>query len=483
MALKYEDLTEYEKEFKMIPVYEEIMSDCITPINLLRKIANKYKDFYLLESVEQGGRWGRYSFLGYKAKMDIVCKNGKVVISEKDNKKEVIKDPVELIRTLLNEYKAPRIKDLPSFTGGLVGYFSYNMVAYEYSDLYLQESDFNDYDLMLFDKVVAFDHLKQKIIVIVNYESRLGEAGYKEAVEDINKIIEFIRSKEELFEEYIDEVPDFKANINKEDFCKKVNKAKSYIEEKRISQVVLSRRYEADYKHSLLNTYRVLRTTNPSPYMYYIKTKDVEIAGASPETLVKLDGKNISTFPIAGTRRRGLSESEDLELEQELLNDKKELLEHNMLVDLAQKDLSKVALKDSIKIKEFQKIHRFSKVMHIVSQVDGRIRKDKDGLNTISALLPAGTLSGSPKKIACEIIEELEPDSRGIYGGAIGYINFSGDLDVCITIRTAIKKDNKVYIQAGCGVVKDSVDINEYIETKNKAAAIIEAVKRAGEVK
>ncbi|HHT96847.1 MAG TPA: anthranilate synthase component I [Clostridiales bacterium] len=482
VSINYEELKKFEKEFNMIPVSVEIMADSITPITLLRKIAKTDNRFYLLESVEQGDRWGRYSFLGYNPMLQITCKEGKIITKSIDKTEEVIKDPMEVIRELLNKYSAPSIKGMPPFTGGFVGYFSYNMLGYEYPETYLKANEFNDFDLMIYDKVIAFDHLKQKIIIIANYKSSEGKLGYDKAIHDIEKIIEFIRRDSPVLEEKIKTPPKFKCNIDKEKFCEMVDKAKEYISKKQVSQVVISRRFEADYYNSLLNSYRVLRTTNPSPYMYYLKTGDIEIAGASPETLVKLVDGRLQTFPIAGTRHRGQTEKEDLILEKELLQDKKELSEHNMLVDLAKEDLSKVSLHDSIEVENYLKIHRFSKVMHIVSEVVATIRKDKDACDTISAMLPAGTLSGSPKTRAFQIIEELEPISRGIYGGAIGYIDFSGNLDVCITIRTAVKKDNKLYIQSGCGIVEDSIPTNEYEETENKAAAIIEAVKLAGEV-
>jgi anthranilate synthase component 1 len=270
--------------------------------------------------------------------------------------------------------------------------------------------------------------------------------------------------------------------MSEEAYCDMVEKTKKYIREGDIFQGVVSRRFEADYKGSLINTYRVLRTTNPSPYMYFIGCDDVEIAGTSPETMVRLKDGKLTTFPVAGTRKRGATDEEDNELEVELLADEKECAEHNMLVDLARNDIGRIAEFGSVNVEEYMKIHRFSKVMHIASTVTGQIRKDKDGCDTIGALLPAGTLSGAPKIRACEIIDELEPVARGIYGGAIGYLDFSGNLDVCIAIRTAVKKADKVYVQAGAGIVADSVPANEYMECANKAGAVIDAVKAAWEV-
>ena len=335
---------------------------------------------------------------------------------------------------------------------------------------------------MLFDKVIAYDHLKQKISVIANYRSEDGEKGYKKALLEIEKMIHLIQDTTPLAQEQADQNVEFTCNLSKEKYCNMVEQTKHYIREGDIFQGVISRRFEADYKGSLINTYRVLRTTNPSPYMYFIGCEDMEIAGTSPETMVKLVNGKLTTFPVAGTRKRGETAEQDVALETELLDDKKECAEHNMLVDLARNDIGRLAQFGTVEVEEYMKIHRFSKVMHIASTVVGQIRKDKDGCDTIKAMLPAGTLSGAPKFRACEIIDELEPVARGVYGGAIGYLDFSGNLDVCIAIRTAVKKGGKVYVQAGAGIVADSVPESEYMECANKAGAVIEAVKCAAEV-
>ena len=276
--------------------------------------------------------------------------------------------------------------------------------------------------------------------------------------------------------------PEFTCNLSKEEYCKMVEKTKYYIREGDIFQGVISRRFEADYDGSLLNAYRVLRTTNPSPYMYYIQINDMQIAGTSPETIVKLTNGKLMTFPVAGTRKRGRDREEDLALEKELLADKKECAEHNMLVDLARNDIGRIAEYGSVKVEDYMAIHRFSKVMHIASTVTGKLADKKTCGDTVEALLPAGTLSGAPKFRACEIIDELEPVPRGVYGGAIGYLDFSGNLDVCIAIRTAVKKGKKVYVQAGAGIVADSVPESEYQECANKAGAVIEAIRQAEEI-
>ena len=478
----YETTKHYEKDYNIIPVCREIYADVVTPITLLRKLAQIDSKFFLLESVEGGNKWGRFSFLGVNPLLQISAKSGVVTLKSGAIEQKMQRDPMEALREQLKKYKTPKIEGMPSFTGGFVGHFSYEMFGYAEPKLKLKTSEFDDYNLMLFDKVIAYDHLKQKIIVIVNYYSDKGEQGYNAATLEIDKIINLIYDNTPLTPEIAQKEVDFTCNTSKEEYCAMVEKTKHYIREGDIFQGVISRRFEAEYHSSLLNTYRVLRTTNPSPYMYFIQCDDLQIAGTSPETMVKLEEGKLTTFPVAGTRRRGASKAEDEALEVELLADEKERAEHNMLVDLARNDLGRISRYGSVTVDEYMQIHRFSKVMHIASVVCGQIRKDKDGCDTIATMLPAGTLSGAPKFRACEIIDELEKDSRGVYGGAIGYLDFSGNLDVCIAIRTAVKKGDKVYIQAGAGIVADSVPENEYMECANKAGAVIEAVKRASEV-
>lgn len=478
----YEEASRYEKDYNIIPVCREIYADVVTPITLLRKLAQIDSRFFLLESVEGGNRWGRYSFLGVNPLMQISAKDGVVTLRSGAIEQKEEKEPMEALREQLAKFKTPKLSGMPSFTGGFVGHFSYEMIGYAEPKLHLKESEFDDYNLMLFDKVIAYDHLKQKIIVVVNYRSSQGETGYNAATLEIEKIIHMIYDVTALKPEEAQNEVSFTCNTSKEEYCEMVEKTKRYIREGDIFQGVISRRFEAEYHSSLLNTYRVLRTTNPSPYMYFIQCDDLQIAGTSPETMVKLEEGRLTTFPVAGTRKRGKDTKEDEMLEKELLADEKECAEHNMLVDLARNDIGRLAEYGSVTVEEYMKIHRFSKVMHIASVVCGRIREDKDGCDTIATMLPAGTLSGAPKFRACQIIDELEKDARGIYGGAIGYLDFSGNLDVCIAIRTAVKKGDKVYIQAGAGIVADSVPESEYQECANKAGAVIEAVKRASEV-
>ena len=477
----YEQAKQYEKDYTYIPVCREILADDVTPILMLRKLAALDGQYFLLESVE-GGNLGRYSFLGYHPKLSVSCKNGVVKVKENGMVGILPGKPKEALQSLLEQYRSPQIEGLPTFTGGLVGYFAYETIQYAEPKLHIKQSDVNDFELMMFDKLLAFDQVMHKLCIIVNARTADGEAGYNKAVEEIDAFIETLRITEPIPYEKPQKALEFTCNLSKEEYCSMVEKTKHYIKEGDIFQGVISRRFEADYEGSLLNAYRVLRTTNPSPYMYYMQIKDMQIAGTSPETMVKLTNGKLMTFPVAGTRQRGKSIEEDQALEKELLADEKECAEHNMLVDLARNDLGRIAEYGSVKVADYMAIHRFSKVMHIASTVVGELAKGKTCADTIEALLPAGTLSGAPKFRACEIIDELEPEARGVYGGAIGYMDFSGNLDVCIAIRTAVKKGKKVYVQAGAGIVADSIPENEYQECANKAGAVIEAIRLTEEV-
>lgn len=478
----YDKVLNLKDSYSVIPVYKEIYADVVTPITLLRKITGISDKYFLLESIEGGEKWGRYSFIGFNPKARLAYKNGTLTITGEGEKTVNTDKPYDEVRMYLANYKTPKFDDIPPFTGGLVGYYGYAMIACAEPVLKLKRGDTNDFDLMLFDKIIAYDHLSQKLTVIVNMKTYDCERQYRQAQDDINKIISIITDNAPLPRLETDENVEFTSTYTKEEFCKMVEKTKEYIYDGDIFQCVVSRRFEADYKGSLINAYRVLRTTNPSPYMVYMSIDGDEIITASPETLVKLQNGTLTTFPIAGSRPRGRTKQEDVALENELISDEKELAEHNMLVDLGRNDIGKISKFNSVKVTEYQKILRFSKIMHICSEVEGEIKDGLDALSAVEALLPAGTLSGAPKIRACEIIEELEKTPRGVYGGAIGYIDFNGNLDTCIAIRMAVKKNNKVYVQAGAGIVADSVPENEYTETYNKALAVMNAVKNAGEV-
>ncbi|MCR5607728.1 MAG: anthranilate synthase component I [Lachnospiraceae bacterium] len=493
-TIKKIDLSE---GYKVVPVKTEILSDVISPIELLRKLKKVSRHCFILESVEEQKTWGRYTFLGYKPKAEITCLDGNISIRKvaEDGTKEdevinqKVKHPKESIEKLLEEYKSASIEGFPTFTGGLTGYFSYDYIKYCEPKLKLDakdEENFNDVDLMLFDKVIAFDNLKQKIVLITNMKLDKDEnklkANYEKAKEELNEMKDLIAKGEKADIKKGKLKSDFRLLFDRERFYEMINKAKRYIYEGDIFQVVLSNRMEAEYEGSLLNVYRTLRTINPSPYMFYFSSDDMEVAGASPETLVKLEDKVLHTFPLAGTRKRGATKEEDLKLEKELLADEKECAEHNMLVDLGRNDLGKISKFGTVEVEKYMSIERYSHVMHIGSTVRGEIEDNKGSLDAIDAVLPAGTLSGAPKIRACEIINELENNKRGIYGGAIGYIDFKGNLDTCIAIRLAFKKNGKIFVRSGAGIVADSVPEKEFEECVNKAKAVVTAIEDSDEL-
>lgn len=470
---------ELSQGYDIIPISKEIMADIKTPMEVLRILKNVSRHCYILESVENQEKWGRYTFLGYDPKLEITCTDGVMTIKNGSEKVVKVSHPATAIKEILSQYRSPKVEGLPSFTGGLVGYFSYDYAKYSEPGLKLNAEDqegFRDVDLMLFDRVIAFDNLKQKIVVIVNAKTENLESEYEQAVNEIDKIIELIRHGEAIKVQPGKLTSEFRKLFDEESYCSMIERAKKYIYEGDIFQVVLSNRLEADFEGSLLNAYRVLRATNPSPYMFYFCSDELEVAGASPETLVKLEDGVLHTFPLAGTRPRGKDDEEDKRLETELLADEKERAEHNMLVDLGRNDIGKISQFGSVQVEKYMSIERYSHVMHIGSTVRGTIRADKDALDAVDAILPAGTLSGAPKIRAMEIIDELENNKRGIYGGAIGYIDFTGNLDTCIAIRIAYKKNGKVFVRSGAGIVADSVPKNEFQECINKAKAVMNAL-------
>lgn len=483
----YPSLKEVKKittnqDYKVVPISMELYSDIKTPIETLKILKGISTNVFILESVDSTNKMGRYTFLGYDPKLELTCYNHKLKITTGTTIEEEVKHPNEYIRKILKENKSPRISGMPTFTGGLVGYFSYDYIKYGEQSLNLNANDeekFNDVDLMLFDKVIAFDNYRQKIILIVNIKVENLEVNYRKAEIELKAMADLIINGKKAEERPLKIKSDYRSYFSKEQYCNMVVKAKEYIKEGDIFQVVLSNKIEAEIEGSILDAYRVLRSTNPSPYMFYFYSNDIEISGASPETLVKLENNKLYTFPLAGTRKRGKDEEEDLELEKELLADEKELAEHNMLVDLGRNDIGKISEINSVKVDKYMSIEKFSHVMHIGSTVSGTLRSDKDALDAIDSILPAGTLSGAPKLRACEIINELEGNKRGRYGGAIGYIDFTGNLDMCISIRLAFAKNGKVFVRSGAGIVADSVPENEYEECINKSKAVINALNIA----
>ncbi|MBQ2633125.1 MAG: anthranilate synthase component I [Oscillospiraceae bacterium] len=472
--------------YTVLPISCEILSDFTTPIEAMRILKTVSDHCYMLESAQADETWGRYTFLGFEPKMEITCLDGAIHVALEDGKQECVTgNPSDYLRQVLSKYKSPRVEGLPPFTGGLVGYFSFDYLGYSEPSVRTRVEDskqFRDVDLMLFDKVIAFDHIRQKIILIVNMALDEPEPNYHKAVQALRKLIDLLHNGEKKHEPGGKLLGDVTPLFSKQQFCGMVERAKRYIREGDIFQIVLSNRLSAPFEGSLLNTYRVLRTINPSPYMFYFSGTDVEVAGASPETLVKLENGVLHTFPLAGTRPRGKTKEEDRALEAELLSDEKELAEHNMLVDLGRNDLGKISKFGTVQVEKLHCIERFSHVMHIGSTVRGEIRADRDALDAIEAVLPAGTLSGAPKIRACQLIGELENNKRGIYGGAIGYIDFTGNLDTCIAIRIAYKKNGKVFVRSGAGIVADSQPEKEYEECLNKAKASLKALELAQEV-
>lgn len=473
--------------YDIVPVYMEILSDVRTPISVLKALKQVSSHTYLLESADNSNHWGRYSFLGYDPKIELFCKNHKMTIKDGTTRTFECSDPAAEIRNILSQYKSPRLEELPTFTGGFVGYFACEYIRYieptlDFPILDDDSAMVNDVDLMLFDKVIAFDHYKNKIYLIANISTNDLERNYNKAELELKTLADLVVNGKEA------DVPkgilktEFTSEFTKDEFEAVVKKTQHYIKEGDIFQCVVSNRREAEFEGSLLNAYRVLRTLNPSPYMFYLSGGDVELTGASPETLVKMTDGKMYTFPIAGTMRRGKNEAEDLAIEEKLINDEKELAEHNMLVDLGRNDLGKISKFGSVKVEALHMLQRFSHVIHITSTVSGDIQDDKDALDAIGATLPAGTLSGAPKIRAIEILHELEKSPRGVYGGAVGYIDFSGNMDVCIGIRMAMNKGGKVYVRAGAGIVRDSVPESEYNETLIKGQSMISAITNAQEV-
>ena len=444
-----------EHRYDVVPLSCELLSDFITPIETMKILKNVSTHCYMLESAQANDRWGRYTFLGYDPKMEITCIDG---VMKAGDLTVMTDNPSAYLRQILAGYKSPRFPELPSFTGGLVGYFSYDYLGYSEPSVRCEVEDseaFKDVDLMLFDKVIAFDNVRQKIVLIVNMKLDDIEVGYNKAVAELERMKNLLKTgkkREEKGGRLLGEVTPL---FDRARYCEMVETAKHHIFEGDIFQIVLSNRLSAPFEGSLLNVYRVLRTINPSPYMFYFAGTDVEVAGASPETLVKLEDGVLHTL--------------------------KELAEHNMLVDLGRNDLGKVSRFGTVEVEKLHSIERYSHVMHIGSTVRGLIRDDKDALDAIEAVLPAGTLSGAPKIRACQLIGKLENNKRGIYGGAIGYIDFTGNMDTCIAIRIAYKKNGKVFVRSGAGIVADSNPDKEFEECLNKAKASLRALELAQE--
>ncbi len=490
---KKEEFVRLTKRGNVIPVYKEISADLNTPLSAFLKIDDK-KNSFLFESMEGGEKIGRYSFLGSSPAVVIESKGGVVKIMEKSKPvRTSTANPLDYINKMMKAFKSIKVKGLPRFCGGLVGYIGYDLIRFieEIPDTCKDDLGLPDLRLMLADTLLVFDRVNHTIKVVSNAHIKSSSSSavnraHKTAIDKIDSLIAKLNKplKENLspIEKRAKPIR-FKSNMRKADFSKSVLKGKRYIKAGDIIQVVLSQRLETDYNKNPINIYRALRQVNPSPYMFYISFKDFKLVGSSPEIMVRGEDGIAEVRPIAGTRPRGKDAKEDKLLEKELLSDPKERAEHLMLVDLGRNDLGRVCVPGSVRLSEFMVIERYSHVMHIVSDCVGRLLPDSNGLALLKASFPAGTVSGAPKIRAMEIIDELEISKRGPYAGCVGYLSFSGNLDTCITIRTILLKDNKAYIQAGAGIVADSVPAKEYQETINKAKGMLKAVSIARQVR
>jgi len=475
-----------EQGYNRIPIIQEVLADLDTPLSAYLKLANgKYT--YLLESVVEGEKWGRYSIIGLPAQTVVRISGHHIEVIENDEITEhyEVDDPLAWISEFKQRFNVPNYPEVPPFTGGLVGYFGYDTIRYIEPRLAnnTHPDPLNNPDilLMLSEEVVVFDNLKGKLYLVVHAKPEQDNA-LEQAQQRVQTLVKQLRENitipEESASQKVSE-SDFITGFGREAFEQAVNKIKDYIVEGDVMQVVLSQRLSVPCNVPPLNIYRALRCLNPSPYMFYFNLDDFYIVGSSPEILVKLEDNQVTVRPIAGTRPRGKTETEDQHLEEELLADPKEQAEHLMLIDLGRNDIGRVAKTGSVKLTDKMVIERYSHVMHIVSNVKGDIKPDLDAMDVLRATFPAGTLSGAPKIRAMEIVDECEPVKRGVYGGAVGYLSWQNDLDVAIAIRTAVIKDDMLHLQAGAGIVADSIPANEWDETMNKGRAMFRAVTMA----
>ncbi|MDP2689648.1 MAG: anthranilate synthase component I [Deltaproteobacteria bacterium] len=468
----------------MVPVYRDILADTETPVSAFMKIDDR-KDAFLLESVEGGEKWGRYSLLGTRPRTIVRGRGLKVEITENGKTETREGNPMDILESLMARFRSADVEGAPRFCGGAIGYMGYDIIRRieRLPDSAKDDLGLPDLFFMFTDTLLVFDNMEHKIKVIANAflgEDSDHEAAYREAVEKIDALVDRLRSGA-LPRRAAREpaAPEVASNFKREDFLKAVERAKRYILDGDIIQAVISQRFETRLDCEPFDIYRALRVVNPSPYMFFLRLGGVILAGSSPEILVRVEGDDVNVKPIAGTRRRGRDAEEDAELEKELLADPKERAEHIMLVDLGRNDVGRVARAGTVVVDELMKVERYSHVMHIVSNVRGLLEKGMGPFDAFKACFPAGTLTGAPKIRAMEIIEELEPCKRGVYGGSVGYFGYAGNMDMCITIRTLLIKDGRVYIQAGAGIVADSVPEKEFEETENKARGMLKAVHTA----
>jgi anthranilate synthase component 1 len=483
----FEEFVELARRGTFVPVWKEIMADLLTPVSAFLKIAEHSDYAFLLESVEGGERVARYSFLGKDPFLVVRSRGGRTIIEQSGTTTENEEPFLDNVRSLMDSFQAPFVPELPRFTGGGVGFLAYDAApafepALRKAWQHVPSSDEDEGAFMLFDTVLAFDHVKHRILVIAN--ARITPE------EDLEALYQFASAKIAFLERELDRAlsqeepgrhppPEVRANVTRDGFEASVRTLKEHIEAGDIYQAVLSQRFELDVAAEPFTIYRALRHVNPSPYMYYIRMGELSIVGSSPEMLVRVEGRRVETHPIAGTRPRGRTDEEDLRLADELKRNEKERAEHVMLVDLGRNDLGRVCEYGSVRVPEFMGLERFSHVMHLVSRVEGRLGDGRDRLDALMATFPAGTVSGAPKIRAMELLAALEPARRGIYAGAIGYLDFAGNLDFCIAIRTITIVGRIARIQAGAGIVADSNPTAEYEETRDKAKALIRAIELA----
>jgi anthranilate synthase component I len=485
----FETFSELAQRSTFVPVVKELVADLLTPVSAFLRIAEHSDYAFLLESVEGGEHVGRYSFLGKDPFVMLRARDGKTIVERAGVTTEKAEEFVDVLRRMMADFSSPFVPELPRFTGGAVGYFSYDTAAW-FEPVTLQSDGQPDPALqdeagfMIFDTVLAFDHVQHRILIIANARITPDD--------DLEALYQFACTKidfleRELRRDFSHPLPrpgrdiDVRSNVPRARFLEMVKTAKEYIAAGDIYQVVLSQRFEAQITADPFTVYRALRHVNPSPYMYFLRMGKVSIVGSSPEMLVRVEGGMAQTHPIAGTRPRGKTDDEDTRLAEELKRNEKERSEHVMLVDLGRNDLGRVSQFGTVRVPQFMGLEKYSHVMHLVSIVEGKLADDQDRLDALVACFPAGTVSGAPKVRAMEIIAELEPDRRGIYAGAVGYLDFAGNLDFCITIRTLVITGDRAMVQAGAGIVADSNPSAEYQETQDKARALIRALELAQE--
>jgi anthranilate synthase component 1 len=491
--MKIEEFREYAKSNNVIPVYRKLLADGETPLNIYKKLAKNRAGTFLLESAEHGGVWSRYSFIGAHSKTSLTERDGLATwLGTPPAGVPTGMDPLTALRMSVAHLKSPKIEGLPTLTGGLVGYLGYDAVRRleKLPELSAKDLSLPEITFILTSDLAVLDHSDGTIILIANAINWDGSnERIDEAFSDAQSRLD--RMQNELMQPITGNVseiptpskPTFEINMKETEFLSKVEHAKEEIRAGEAFQIVLSQRFGMDTKADALDIYRMLRLNNPSPYMYLFRFEDgFDVVGSSPEALVKVTGKEVMVHPIAGTRKRSASVEEDIRLGEELLADPKERAEHLMLVDLGRNDLGRICAAGTVEVVDFMHIERYSHVMHIVSTVIGELSKDKSPIDALFSVFPAGTLSGAPKPRAMEIIESLEPTRRALYGGAIGYFDFTGNIDTCIAIRTALIHKGKAYVQAGAGIVADSDPRSEYEETLNKAAAVLGAIAAANEM-